>query len=385
MTDFPLLKAAIAPLLGWMKETALPFWGGVAVDARRGGFHERLDLSGVPVLDVPRRLMVQGRQLYVFSHAALLGWHGDGRQLADRCVDYLLSSFYRADGKPGWAFSRAPNGAIANPMRDAYGHAFVLLGLAWYYRLTRDARILPVIDDTIRFLDEGLVSSKGGYRDAEPAPDTIRRQNPHMHLLEAFLALYEATGRDQYRDHAMGMFKLFAAHFFQPKTGTLCEYLTEELAPQPGQKGNVVEPGHHYEWVWLLRQLQRLAGEEVGTYTAALYKYADTHGWDREGLIVDELGSAGNVITPSRRTWPLTEAAKANIAEGERAAGLFDEKAAHCFTNLAGRFLGTPIKAGWMDRITASGEPMANFIPASTLYPVFCALAEAFRVTGARP
>jgi len=380
MTGFPLLRRAVAPLFAWTKETALPFWGSVGVDEKRGGFHERLDLSGAPVPDVPKRLMVQGRQLYVFSHAAILGWHGDGR-LADRCVDYLLSSFYEADGEPGWVFALDPDGTIANPMRDAYAHAFVLFGLAWYYRLTGDAQILCVIDGTIRFLDEDLASPHGGYRDTATAPDAIRRQNPHMHLLEAFIALYEATGRDEYRQRGLQIFELFATRFFQSRTGTLCEYLTEELAPQPGQRGDIVEPGHHYEWVWLLRQLQRLTGERVEPYTSALYRYADVHGWDGEGLIVEELGSAGNVITASRRIWPLTEAAKANIAEGEHTSGTFDEKAAHCFDRLAARFLRRPIAAGWIDRITASGEAMVDFMPASTLYHVFCAIAEAARVT----
>ena len=384
MAEFPLLHRAVAPVLAWTKETALPFWGSVGVDERRGGFHERLDLAGAPVPSVPKRLMVQGRQLYVYSHAAMLNWYSDGRRLADRCVEYLLSSYYQADGKPGWVFALAPDGTIGNPMRDSYGHAFVLLGLAWYYRLTRDARILAVVDSTIRFLDEDLASPRGGYRDAEPAPDTIRRQNPHMHLMEAYLALYEATGRAEYRDHGLQMFRLFATRLFQPNTGTLCEYLTDELVPQPGRIGDIVEPGHHYEWVWLLRQLQRLTGESVETYTSALYRHADAHGWDGEGLIVDELASAGNVLSPSRRTWPLTEAAKANIAEGEHARGTFDEKAAHCFTSLAGRFLARPITEGWMDRIGPAGEPLADFMPASTLYHVFCAAAEAARVTTAR-
>jgi mannose-6-phosphate isomerase len=384
MAEFPLLHRAVAPVLAWTRETALPFWGSAGVDEKRGGFHERLDLAGAPVLDAPKRLMVQGRQLYVYSHAASLGWYSDGKRLSERCVEYLLSSFYQADGKPGWVHALAGEGTIANPMRDLYGHAFVLLGLAWYYRLTRDAQILAVIDTTIGFLDESLASDRGGYRDAEPAVDTIRRQNPHMHLLEAYLALHDATERDEDRDRALQMFRLFETRFFQPTTETLCEYLTDDLAPQPGKMGDIVEPGHHYEWVWLLRQLQRLTGQSVDAYAAALYRHADTHGWDDEGLIVDELGSAGNVITASRRIWPLTEAAKANIAEGERASGTFDETAAHCFTSLAARFLQRPVEAGWMDRITASGEAMAAFMPASTLYHVFCAITEAARVTTAK-
>src|SRR5579872_3942661 len=120
MTDFPLLRRALTPVLAWTKETALPFWSTVGVDQTRGGFHERLDLAGRPVTTVPKRLMVQGRQLYVYSHAASLGWYEDGRRLSGNCVDYLVSSFYQADGKPGWVFSLAPDGTIASPVRDAY-------------------------------------------------------------------------------------------------------------------------------------------------------------------------------------------------------------------------------------------------------------------------
>src|ERR1700758_1753163 len=90
MNKFPELQHALTPLLAWTKDTALPFWGTVGVDAARGGFHERLDLAGKPVVDVSKRLMVQGRQLYVYSNAALLGWYPDGRKLADRCVEYIL-------------------------------------------------------------------------------------------------------------------------------------------------------------------------------------------------------------------------------------------------------------------------------------------------------
>ena len=129
MSNFPLLQQALPPLLSWLKNDALPFWGDVGLDRQRGGFHERLDLEGRPILDVPKRLMVQGRQLYVYCHAGLLGWYPDSRRLADRCVEYMLGSFYRRDGNPGWVCALAHDGGVENASRDTYAHAFVLLGL----------------------------------------------------------------------------------------------------------------------------------------------------------------------------------------------------------------------------------------------------------------
>jgi mannose-6-phosphate isomerase len=364
-----------------MKQEALPFWGTVGVDDTRGGFHERLDLQGHPIFDVPKRLMVQGRQLYVFCHAGQLGWHSDARRLADRCVEYMVKSFYRRDGNPGWVYSLAPDGHIASAMRDTYGHAFVLLGLAWYFRLTGDAQVLRIVDETLTFMDESLSCDRGGYFDAIPAPDAIRRQNPHMHLFESLIALYQATGDRKYLARGTGLFELFSAHFFQPITGSLCEYFTEDLHPLLDARGRMTEPGHQFEWVWLLREFQRASGQDAGSFCAALYNHADRHGWDAEGFVVDEVDTSGVVLKASRRSWPHTEALKANVVEGENGREGCDKRAAACVTQLMSSFIGRPISGGWIDHIDPKGRPIVNMIPASTLYHLFMAIAEAARVT----
>ena len=380
MSDFPLLQQALPAMLGWIRNEALLFWATVGVDSARGGFHERLDLEGRPILDVPKRLMVQGRQLYVYCHAGLLGWYSESRRLADDCVDYIVSGFYRRDGQPGWIHSLAPDGSVASGVRDTYAHAFVLLGLAWYYRLTGDNQVLRVVDETLAFLDETLASPRGGYFDAMPRPDAIRRQNPHMHLFEGFIALFQATRNAQYLARGAEIFGVFASRFFQPDHGWLCEYLTDDLVPLPGQIGRISEPGHHYEWIWLLRQFEQASGRSVASYCAALYDHADRYGWDKDGFIVDEVESTGAVLKRSRRTWPHTEALKANIVEGEAGRPGCDSKAARCVTRLMGTYMGRPISSGWIDHIDERGRPVVAMMPASTLYHVFCGTAEAVRV-----
>jgi mannose/cellobiose epimerase-like protein (N-acyl-D-glucosamine 2-epimerase family) len=332
------------------------------------------------VLDVPRRLMVQCRQLYVFSHAAQLGWYPSGRQLAARCAEHILTFYYRRDGEPGWIHSLAPDGSVANPTRDCYAHAFVLLGLAWYHKLTSSPEAIKVIEETISFLDQ-TASLHGGYADGMPAPDSVRRQNPHMHLFEAFLALFETTKDARYLARAAEIFGVFATRFFQPDTGALCEYLTTDLRPLPSSQGRICEPGHHYEWIWLLRRFQTFTGRDVGPFCSSLYAHADKFGWNAEGLIVDELDFAGLVTKGSQRVWPYTESIKANLAEGERGMLDCDEKAARCLLQLTTSFLGQPFPGGWIDSRDETGNSTAQFVPASTLYHVFCALADAARVT----
>ena len=79
-----------------------------------------------------------------------------------------------------------------------------------------------------------------------------RRQNPHMHLLEALLALHAATGEKNWLRRAGALVDLFKRRFSDPQTGALIEFFAEDWSPRPGDEGRLREPGHQFEWVWLL-------------------------------------------------------------------------------------------------------------------------------------
>lgn len=384
MNEFDSTERIAGAFLNWVKSDCLPFWGSAGVDWNRGGFHERLDFAGRPVSDIPKRLMVQSRQLYVYCHAGMLGWYGSARSLAERCLEYMIDSYFERDGRPGWVFSVSPKGNVANGARDTYAHAFALLGLAWYHRFKPDCQILEIVNRTLAFMDESLASGNGGFYDCIPQPGTLRRQNPHMHLFEAFLALYESSGELQYLMKAKKLFELFKASFFRRERGYLCEYLTDALTPADGVRGQVCEPGHHYEWIWLLRKLEALSGEDISYYCHSLYNHADQHGWDKEGFIVDELDSSGHVVKGSRRSWPHTEGLKANLLEASLGRNGADARAAQCISKLMESYLGRPVGGGWIDHLDEKGRSLVDFMPASTLYHIVCAAAETDRMVNPR-
>ncbi len=64
------LRSAGATLEDWLQGAALPLWATSGFNERYGRFEERLDLWGRPLMDVPLRLMVQARQIHVYSMAA---------------------------------------------------------------------------------------------------------------------------------------------------------------------------------------------------------------------------------------------------------------------------------------------------------------------------
>jgi len=380
-----LIQSSAEKLRAWIVTEALPFWATVGFDDVHGSFVERLDLSGIALPDVPRRAMVQARQVYVFAHAALLGWYPGGRDIALRAAQNLVDRYLAPDGHPGWVFSTSGDGVIRDPKRDLYSHAFVLFGLAWAYRLEPRPAFRNAALTTLAVLDEHFAAPSGGFRSEYPAnPSSGLRQNPHMHLFEAMNAWHDASGEAAFLARATEISELMAARFFQPQAGVLAEYFDASWAPEQGVRGRICEPGHHYEWSWLLRRSAGAAARDKDHLAAALYSYADRYGFDSAGLIVDELLDDGSVHVSSRRCWPHTEAIKANAVAFEAGAASSAERADRLIDRLMDTFLGRPIRAGWIDHVDAEGAPIVSYIPASTLYHVFMATVEADRVWGGK-
>jgi mannose-6-phosphate isomerase len=382
MSDLDRIQSAAAELRSWTVREALPYWGGAGFDWGKQSFVERADFSGRPLASAPRRTMVQARQIYVFAHAALLGWRPEGRKIAIAAAHNLIDRHLSPDGQPGWIFSTTHEGAVHDARRDFYTHAFALFGLAWAHRLQPDPRFLEAALQTVDDLDRHFASPAGGYYAALPPDRDALFQNPHMHLFEAMIAWFEASGEERFLARAAEIRGLAAARFFQPRTGVLAEYFDGAWKPLDGLRGRVCEPGHHYEWSWLLERYAGLIGRPGDPVAQSLYDFADRHGFDPDGLIVDECLDDGSVHKTSRRCWPHAEAIKANVAAFEAGDERAAERAARTIDRLMQVFLGRPTAGGWIDRIDERGAPLVAFVPASTLYHVFRAAAEADRVWG---
>ena len=361
------LQAAAARARAWLLDAAFPLWAA-AGRAPAGDFIESLDLSGRPERDAPRRTLVQARQIYAFCEAARLGWSGDGAAVARGGLDRLLTRNWSPDGAPGWVHSLGPAGAPADPRRQLYDHAFVLFAHAHAHDALSDPRARPAADATLAFLDAALADpAHGGFQEGLPAA-LPRRSNPHMHLLEAMLAWFEATGEDAFRRRAQALVDLFARAFFDPATGVLGEHFTADWRPAPAPEGDTVEPGHLYEWVWLLAWAERRGVTAPTGAAHALFAFAEAHGRDPSGFVVDECDRSGRQVRRSRRLWPQTERLKALVARargGDRDAAAAAAAATHAVID---GYLAGPVAGGWIDRFDADGRPAVDRIPASSLY-----------------
>lgn len=381
----------------WLASEALPLWSGAGRDSEAGGFLEALSLDGKPILDGVKRMRVQARQIYVYSHAHLLGWSppgADGAALAAARAGFeFLTRCYWRDPGDGFIFSASRDGTPADTRIETYEQAFALFAFAWYHRASGDAEALSWAGRTLDFLDTAVAdTAHGGYFE-NPAHDLPRRQNPHMHLLEALLAMHAATGDTAYLDRSRAIVELFRSRFFDADTGTLGEFFDAEWAPAAGTPGQTVEPGHHFEWVWLLHRYTQATGDDTGAEADALYRFAEDHGTDHGpgpagGLAFDSVlrrGSDprlghGTSLDENKRLWVQTEAIKAQLARLEAGS---DPHAAARLETLLDRLFTLYLEVGggnWQDHLDVDGRGFAETAPASSFYHLFLCLTEVLRV-----
>ena len=368
----------VAKLKLRMIDHALPLWSTEGWDATTGAFVEQLHPDGRADHAASRRVRVQARQIYCYAKAAQMGWYPQGRDIALKGLEYLLSAAKAPDGRPGYVHTLTCDGAVLNPLRDSYDHAFVLLALSTVYAFDRDAKVRAEIDALLSFIDAHLRSPHGGVLEGLPA-SMPRRQNPHMHLFEAMIAAFDATHDPVFQQRAGEFFALFLANLYDKQKRVLGEYFEEDWSKIVPVS---VEPGHEAEWVWLLKGFERITGCPTGRYRGELLESALRYRDEATGCLVDEGDDAGNIRRHTRRLWPQTEIAKAWIAQAEAGEAGAAGEARAALARLERHYLNHPVAGGWYDQFDRDGNSLVAMIPASSFYHVFCAVAEAEQVLG---
>ena len=363
----------------WMMDAMFPLWAEQGV-TEQGLFADRLDLNHRYLAATESRVRVQARQTYVFAIAMELGWS------PERSGELMYEGFKTLANR-----ARCPLGTAGHllSLRDLclqgdysalYDTAFVLFALAHAHRVAGTSlvpayEILEALDKHFRDYEHG------GYLETIPRLG-YRDQNPHMHLLEACHALFQADGQTRHLERASEIVSLFERHMFDRSSGALCEWFSLDWLPLNDGANDIIEPGHQFEWVWLLHQHALHCSIPQSQSIYPLYK-TGCASLCPKGHVFHRVRKDGRPVDTSRRTWQQTDALKAHLTlfelTGER---LYADRAIRSFDVLMETFL-TP-QGGWIDQLDCSGEPAAQYITAATGYHVVLAFRELMRVTGIR-
>ena len=379
----PALQKANDRLVTWCRDDALPFWATQAIDPQ-GGLYESLELDGTPVANMLRRVRVQARLAYVYAHAFDLGWYTDNTA-SDRAWAQLTGPGFQSENDlGGCAHLLNPDGSLHDGLRDTYAQSFVLLAGSWRYKAFGDEDSLKTAAATALFLDQHLTSPHGGYLEGTPPPQTPRqtprRQNPHMHLFESFLTLYQHTKEELWREKATAMCDLFLGHFFDSNRGVLREFFLPDWQLDPAQ-GDLVEPGHMMEWCWLLGEYGAACDINVTPICRRLYARALELGQQDlqpdaiQGYLCDVVSLSGRQPAMTYRSWPQTEYLKASITLARLGDQDAEQTAAALIEQLFATYLDVPLKGGYRDQYRTDGSATAGPMQASTFYHLLSAAA----------
>jgi mannose/cellobiose epimerase-like protein (N-acyl-D-glucosamine 2-epimerase family) len=356
----------------WLMNAALPLWWEKGADHEQGGFHELLGMDGEPVL-TDRRARVQGRQSYVYAVAGHLGWDGPWAEGAVQGLYYLAKHYRRPSGL--FCTKVTKDGAVADPAEMLYDQAFALMASAWVFRM------MPGRTEFKKFGHDLLMRVgrrrhfAGGFKETGDNPYL---SNPHMHLFEAALAWHDTDNAPDWYSLAEELSGLCLGYFIDDNSLVLHEYFDENWEIATGEKGTSLEPGHQFEWAWLLERWSRIADSANAYRMARRLFEVGASGVDKiRNVAVDEMDLSFAFRQPTARLWMQTERLKASLilADTETETDKFYYLSeALLAAEILWKYLETPIPGLWHDVMLADGSFADQPAPASSFYHIICAI-----------
>ncbi|MDE1181995.1 AGE family epimerase/isomerase [Paraburkholderia sp.] len=339
----------------------LPIWRGPGFNIALKLPFEAVDGSGGNAMPVERyRAMACARQLFVFSEA------GDAAH-ADQLFD-SLRHYFQDTNSGGWFYSVDAQGAPLDTTKDLYTHAFLIFACAEYGARSGNRDALDVANQTTalvqdRFaapddlfsaaLDRSFGSSNGGLL-----------QNPIMHLTEAWLAARAATQDSAYDDALRTLAGAVARRFVHDASGCIAELTI-------GEANNRLEPGHQFEWFWLVKQAPELfAAAGLDASLTRAFDFAQRLGVDAQtGGVAASLDETGKIKDATQRIWAQSEYLRALATRDDDAAR---ERLPQQIERFQQRFLHA---SGWYEAKTPAGDIARADMPSTTPYHLATAYA----------
>jgi mannose-6-phosphate isomerase len=397
LDESPSLLALKNQLVRWLCDAALPLWDRFGIDREGGGFFETLSFSAsnarIEASGAIRRGRVVARQIYVFEIGQRFGWCPPSSDPVAHGCSFLLERLLKPNGLFDTSVAAARQVQADN--FSLYEHAFYLFALARAHASRCSSAPLDrIARNCVQRLRDSFGKRMGGFEESEP-PTLPLRSNPHMHLLEAALAWIAVSSdgeQEIWTGLAEELVSLCLERFLCTDSGGIVETFDADWRPLPEQGERlVIEPGHQFEWAWLLAQWSALehctVAQRAQCHAAVkqLTNLAETWGVDHaRGVAMNELWSDLRVKDAAAKLWPQTERVKAwcamlRLAASEGEASYACDRLIASIRGLTRYFLETP-HGLWAEVLGADGQFLEEPCKASSFYHVVGAI-EGLQVT----
>ncbi|MGE8326007.1 AGE family epimerase/isomerase [Pseudomonas urmiensis] len=348
----PELTTRLARFRQHFVERIVPLWQGPGWNAELALPYEALDAQHQPLPVQRYRAMAVARQLYLFSSRI------EQPGAAERAATLLRSlqrHFHDAE-HGGWFYSIDAAGQPLDRRKDLYTHAFIVFACAHYWGKVRESLVESTLNAALEIVAERFARADGLY-EASLAEDwsdlgSGPLQNPQMHLAEAFLQTLQVRDDPAVQQALLQLCEALQTHFIEPEQGLMLE------KPR-GAVDNWFEPGHQFEWFYLLDTSPLLRDSPLHASISRAFGYAEQHGV-KDSAVLAMLDVEGKVIDPTQRIWAKAEYLRALALRAGSDGKLLEQLVA-----LEEQFLHA---GGWNECLDASGTVSRHDMPSTTPY-----------------
>jgi mannose/cellobiose epimerase-like protein (N-acyl-D-glucosamine 2-epimerase family) len=344
----------------------------------KGGFY-LLDDHGKP-LDPEaqvRPIHIVARAVHCFAIATLLGRPG-AANLVDHGIDYLWNR-HRDRRNGGYFWSLNDDGPI-DCNKQGYGHAFVLLAAA-SAKMIGHPLAERIFADITEILDTKFWEAKHGAIAEEFTAEwqpldggNYRGQNSNMHLTEALMAAFEATGEREYLTKAERIADLIIHRYARSVGWRVAEHFDADWNlnknyrhPNEMFRPAGTTPGHWLEWARLVLQLWALGRKTHAWMPDAaigLFSQSFVLGWDADkGGFFYTLDWDDRPTKRNKLWWPACEGVAAAHFLNEHRPNDFHEQSYRKIWNFIEAAFIDHKNGGWHEELTEDLRPSHDLFP----------------------
>jgi len=296
----------------------LDFYTPRVIDHTGGYFQNYYD-NGELFKPEFRQLVSSTRIVVNYAMAAKVFERQDYLDMAKYGLDYLEQVHWQTESQTyAWTLD---NHQPQDMTQQAYGYAFVLLAYAAAQKAGVE-NCVPHMQKVYDLLESRFWQPEYGLYADEISPSgqlsDYRGQNANMHLCEAMIAAYEASGKQQYLQRAQTIAKNIAHRQADLTDGLVWEHYTPDFQPDweynKHDPKNLYrpwgfQPGHQTEWCKLLLMLNRHAPADWLVQRAcSLFDRAYENAWDHEfGGLIYGFDPQGNWCDEDKYFWVQAE------------------------------------------------------------------------------
>jgi len=206
----------------------LPYWINHGVKPGKDGFYGAADLEGNPI-EANLSCVLTARILWTYSEAAIRYDRNAGYAQMAHLAYRVLQEEFRDPVYGGYFMEIGPDGYIASDIKHTYAQAFVIYALSKYMEFVEDDQVMEVIRDFYTLLEsKAKDSAHPGYFEAFTREWKLydenrmadnnepRSMNTHLHVMEAYAALFRVWNDDRVRVRLTELLELFLEKIIRP-------------------------------------------------------------------------------------------------------------------------------------------------------------------------